>query len=361
MAPYVLYLGLKHRSLTLFTAANPGIASGGFAGESKSRILAQLVQVPDFTLISGSLALDDRFRIAKEFMQDRQLTYPVVLKPDVGERGTGVAIVRGDTEIRRYLEDATRDTIVQRYVGGLEFGVFYYRYPGHQWGRIFSITQKLFPEVTGDGHSTLTDLVLRDERAVCLANTYLEKSRDRIPEAGERVRLVELGSHCRGAIFLDGARLETEGLRARIEAVAQSHAGFFFGRFDIRTETVADLQAGRFHVLELNGVSAEPTHIYDPAVSVLEAYRVMFRQWRIAFEIGAINRVAGECRCRRASFCGWSGRDAPRLRAIQNLLVLTIPVQLPAFVLRPAGPERGPPLVLTGEATRQQSESRKAM
>ena len=43
----------------------------------------------------------------------------------------------------------------------------------------------------------------------------------------------------------------------------------------------------------MNGVAAEATHIYDPAVSVLEAYRVMFRQWRIAFEIGAANRASG--------------------------------------------------------------------
>jgi len=28
-------------------------------------------------------------------------------------------------------------------------------------------------------------------------------------------------------------------------------------------------------------------------VSLLEAYSVLFRQWRIAFEIGAINRQAG--------------------------------------------------------------------
>jgi hypothetical protein len=291
--PNVLYLGIKLRSLTLFTAANPGIPSGGFAGESKSHILAQLTQVPDFTVIAASLAPDDRFRSALEFMRDRGLSYPVVLKPDVGERGTGVAIARNQHGVRRYFEGVDCDTIVQRYAGGMEFGVFCYRYPGEQRGHIFSITEKRFPEVTGDGRSSLTDLVLRDDRAVCLANTYLARVRDRIPTAGERVPLVELGSHCRGAIFLDGARLETAGLRSAIETVAQSHPGFFFGRFDIRAAAIADLQSGRFDVLELNGVSAEATHIYDPSVSLAEAYRVMFRQWRIAFETGAINRQAG--------------------------------------------------------------------
>ncbi len=278
--PYILYLGVKHRSLTLFTAANPGIPSGGFVGESKSAILSHLPHVPSFDVVRpGQQVTVERF--------------PVVLKPDVGERGTGVAIARSAEDVRRYLAAATAPTIVQTYVGGLEFGVFYYRYPGDPAGRILSITEKRFPEVVGDGRSSLTDLVLRDERAVCLSSVYLKASPHRVPEAGERVRLVELGSHCRGAIFLNGARYETPELCAAIDQVAQSHPGFYFGRFDIRTPSIADLQAGRFQVLELNGVSAEATHIYDPAVSLREAYRVMFRQWRSAFEIGAINRANG--------------------------------------------------------------------
>ncbi|MEO8372460.1 MAG: VTT domain-containing protein, partial [Candidatus Solibacter sp.] len=191
--PYLLYLGFKHRSLTLFTAANPGIPSGGFVGESKSAILARLQRVPAFQVVKpGSLTTVAEF--------------PVVLKPDVGERGTGVAIARSDDDVRRYLSTAAADTIVQQYVGGLEFGVFYYRRPHELSGHIFSITEKRFPEVTGDGASTLRELILRDRRAASIAHVYLTGQAKRVPAAGERVRLVELGSHCRGAIFLNGAR-----------------------------------------------------------------------------------------------------------------------------------------------------------
>jgi membrane protein DedA with SNARE-associated domain len=280
IVPYLVYLGVKHRSLTLFTAANPGIPSGGFVGESKSAILARLPRVPAFRVVRAGETTD-----ASKF--------PVVLKPDVGERGKGVVIARSQHEVFDYLAAAGADTIVQRYVGGLEFGVFYYRYPGEASGHISSITEKRFPEVVGDGVSSLSELVLRDDRAVCLAHAYLARQRDRVPAAGERVQLVEVGSHCRGAIFLDGSQFRTPELEAAIDAAAQSHPGFYFGRFDLRTPSIADFQAGRFQVLELNGVSAEATHIYDPAVSLIEAYRVMFRHWRIAFEIGASNRAAG--------------------------------------------------------------------
>jgi len=39
---YIAYLGIKFRSWTLFTAANPAISAGGFVGESKYQILEQL-------------------------------------------------------------------------------------------------------------------------------------------------------------------------------------------------------------------------------------------------------------------------------------------------------------------------------
>ena len=43
---YIGYLMLKHRSATLFTAANPAIVGGGFVGESKFTILQCLAGAP---------------------------------------------------------------------------------------------------------------------------------------------------------------------------------------------------------------------------------------------------------------------------------------------------------------------------
>src|SRR5215813_11014990 len=240
VVPYILFQGIKHRSLTLFTAANPGIPSGGFVGESKSDILVNLDRVPDFILISQALPKTMRIRAAINFMTEHRLSFPIVLKPDVGERGTGVAIVRNDLELASYLAVAGGDTIVQKYVGGMEFGIFYYRFPGQSEGRIFSITEKRFPIVVGNGSSTIAELVLGDERAVCLLSLYLariKRSPEDIPAAGESVSLAELGSHCRGAVFLNGARLESPALRSAVDAVARRFCGFYFGRFDVRSES----------------------------------------------------------------------------------------------------------------------------
>jgi hypothetical protein len=189
------------------------------------------------------------------------------------------------------------DTIIQEYAPGCEFGVFYYRLPTEERGRIFAITEKRFPAVTGDGHSTLEELILRDERAVCMARFYMNKQGvrlDKVPGEGERVELAELGTHCRGAVFLDGGWTRTAALEEAIDRVGGSFEGFYFGRFDIRAASVEDFKRGQnFKVIELNGVTSEATNIYDPKNRLVDAYRILFAQWRIAFEVGRINRERG--------------------------------------------------------------------
>jgi membrane protein DedA with SNARE-associated domain len=307
---YVFLLGVKYRSLTLFTCANPGIEEGGFIGESKTAILDGLLDrsesrafIPATELINRS-SLQMRIEQCRSFMRKHDLGFPVVLKPDAGERGAGVSVVYSDEALREYLiAAANADVIVQEHLPGLEFGVFYYRHPDERSGRIFSITRKLFPSVKGDGINSLENLILMDPRAVCMANAYFEAQRERlatVPAFGEQVRLIEIGTHCRGSVFLDGSDLETPRLVEVIDEIATGFrstsglSGFCFGRFDIRTPSLEDFQQGRnFKIVELNGVTSEATNIYDPRHSLLSAYRILFRQWRIAFEIGAANRARG--------------------------------------------------------------------
>ena len=70
--------------------------------------------------------------------------------------------------------------------------------------------------------------------------------------------------------------------------------GFYFGRYDVRVPSEEDLRRGRaFKVIELNGATSEATHIYDPRYGVLAAWRTLFRQWRLLFEIAAANHARG--------------------------------------------------------------------
>src|SRR5262249_16441160 len=157
----------------------------------------------------------------------------------------GVMIARTATEVAAYFDRDVPKTIVQKYVPGMEFGVFYYRYPGDGEGRIFSITKKHLPSVVGDGASTIRELVVRDDRAICLASLYLSglrRSPDDVPKYGELVPLTDVGAHSRGAIFLNGGTLETTELRSAFDAVADNFPGFNFGRFDVRSDSIEALQ-----------------------------------------------------------------------------------------------------------------------
>jgi len=297
---YIAYLGIKFRNWTLFTAANPAIPAGGFVGESKHQILEHLKDaarwLPHSILLANG-SPTQRLAEAQEFMHRHGLQLPVVLKPDIGQRGSGVSIIRSLEELREYLTRAPFPLILQEYIPGEEYGVFYYRRPGDRYGRIFSVTEKRMPVLLGDGQRTLEELILADDRAARMSGLYLRKNSERaqeIPAMGERVQLVEIGTHCRGAIFLDGSDTITRDLEAAIDQIAKGFEGFFFGRFDIRVPSRQDFMAGRnIKVVELNGVTSEATHIYDPNMSLADAYRVLFEQWRIAFEIGQINRKRG--------------------------------------------------------------------
>ncbi len=292
--------GLRRRSLLAFSAANPAIPHGGFVGESKRQILRGLARSAERIPRTAYLeALEDpeaRLERARELRRSLGLELRLVLKPDVGERGEGVAILRTEADFERAVRGASGAQLLQAFVEGEEYGLFWARRPGEARGRLFSIAEKRLPFVIGDGRSTLEGLILDDPRAIGMARFFLERNAARlteVPRAGEKVWIGELGTHCRGATFLDGAHLRTKELEDALEEIARGFEGFYFGRFDVRADSADALRAGRFRILELNGVTAESAHVYDPRHSVLVGWRTLAAQWRLAYEIGAENRARG--------------------------------------------------------------------
>jgi membrane protein DedA with SNARE-associated domain len=296
---YCLWLALKHRSATVFTAVNPGIgAGGGLVGESKSEILEALAGAGD--TVADWIGVPpgaDAERLAQVKAFAGQFGWPVVLKPDVGERGAGVVIARDERQAVAVLAAEPGMVIAQRYVAGVEYGVFYVRMPDAACGQVFAVTDKRMVSLTGDGRSTLERLILDDDRTVCMGRFFLDRFTarlDDVPGVGERIVLTELGTHCRGAVFLDGGELITPALTAAVERVSRTFDGFYFGRYDVRAESAEAFKRGEFTVIELNGLTSEATSIYDPKHSVWFGWRVLCRQWRLAFEIGAANRARGK-------------------------------------------------------------------
>ncbi|GAB5408840.1 MAG: hypothetical protein BalsKO_12050 [Balneolaceae bacterium] len=291
---YVFGLWIKYRSITICTLANPSIPEGGFIKESKREILDKIKakeSVAKYTFIPNELEADKKFSIVEAFMNEFNLDFPIVVKPDIGERGRGVFIPKSKEELRDFLLDIEEDHIVQEFVSGEEYGVFYYRYPNEETGKIFSITRKEHLKLFGDGIHTLEELILKDPRAVCLANLHFDKHIDtlyEIPKKEEQIQLVELGTHARGAIFYDGNELITPELSKEIDRISKSLNGFYFGRYDLKSPSPEALMKGeKITVIELNGITSESTNIYDPKHSFFYGIKTLMQQWKIAYGIGS--------------------------------------------------------------------------
>ena len=298
---YILWLGLKQRNLAWFTATNPGMPLSGLVLESKQQILKGLQTagevVPSFAVISKSSDKKSQLEKLLSLQESPEFQFPLVLKPDVGERGLGVAVIRTKEQAEAYFEKSKDDIIVQPYLSGEEFGIFYYRYPDEENGHIYSITDKQLPFVTGDGKRTLEDLILDHPWAVAMAPFFITKHAARILEiipSGETLTLAEIGTHSRGSVFLDGSHLITEALVAEIDRISKHFTGFYFGRYDVKAPSVEHLQQGReIRVIELNGITSEATSIYDAKNGLFTAYKVLFGQWAIASKIVNQNRALG--------------------------------------------------------------------
>lgn len=298
---FIIWKMMRQRSLTSLTTVNPCMPESGLVYESKSDILSHLdsygVPIGRFGVIPNTLNPDEKLARIHSFMADYGLSYPVALKPDMGQRGQGVSIAKSDSGARAFIESQTESVIVQEFLPGREFGVFYYRMPNEAKGRVFSVTDKRFVSVLGDGKSTLETLILNHDRAVEMADFFIKEHQselDTILPEGAEYPLAELGTHCRGALFLDGSDLITPELESAIDSMSRGVEGFHFGRYDVRAPSAKDLKEGSgIRVIELNGLTSESTNIYDPKHSLRFAYRTLFSQWSIAFAIAKENVALG--------------------------------------------------------------------
>jgi hypothetical protein len=292
---YYLWLSLRARSFLFFSASNPGIAMGGMFGESKYDVIKKIPTqyIPKTILVNAPVTTDQVLQI----LHQHNLHLPLVFKPELGERGFMVRRIFRREDIDRYLEEMRFNFLVQELIDEpLEFGIFYTRFPGQEKGKVTSVVAKEMLSVTGDGRTTLRELILQKDRARLqwdkLKITF-SGSLDNVIATGEKIELVSIGNHALGTKFLDGSYLINSRLSAAFDEISKQIDGFYFGRFDLRCGSVDDLYSGRIKIMELNGCGAEPAHIYQPGYSLLRAIGVLLEHWRNIFLISRANAARG--------------------------------------------------------------------
>jgi hypothetical protein len=296
LVPYWIYLSIRAKSFTYFTAANPGIEHSGVYGESKIDILKKI----DPKFIPKTLF----FRSATssitviEALQKQRVDFPLIIKPNVGERGNEVAKISDSNHLTSYLSKNSTDFIIQEFVDfDIELGILYYRFPDSSKTGITSIVLKEFLSVTGDGSSTISELIEQNNRARFQVTSLKQKLGDTLADilpAGEKRNLEPIGNHCLGTKFLSGMNLLNERLVTVFDEISKDIDGFYFGRFDLKVKSIEDLYQGHnIRIMELNGVTSEPAHIYDPSYSIWKAWSETARNMKVMFWVSKANMKKG--------------------------------------------------------------------
>lgn len=287
---YYLWLSLKARSLTFFTATNPGLENGGLFYFSKYKLLNQL----DRNLIPATLffSADNTVDQVIQTLSIHDFSYPLVIKPDKLERGLGVKLLLKEDDLKQYLQMTSFDFVVQAYVDySFEAGVFFVRHPDEKVGTIKSIVLKDFLTVTGNGEYTVAQLMQQCDRAAMQvdrlkANEILKYK----PSRGENLLVEPIGNHNRGTTFLDGNHLISVKLEKIFDKIAKQVNSFYYGRIDLKAPSLQHFLEGKnLKILEINGFNSEPAHIYQPRFSLWQAWKILFHHWHLIYKISLAN------------------------------------------------------------------------
>ncbi len=260
--------------------------------ESKKEIydLIPFEYYPATLFFKASSSVQDILALIKQ----RNLKYPLIGKPDIGMKGMMVKKLENEKELSFYVQNSKVDFLIQEFVSFKnEIGIFYYRFPNEEKGHLSGIVKKELLTVTGDGVSTVEQLLLKNKRAVLQLPVLRKTEKDKmniVLKDAEGFVIVPYGNHVRGAKFLDDSQLIDEELTNTIDSICKKVKGFYFGRLDIRYNNWEELKQGKnFSIIELNGSGSEPTHIYDPRHSVFWAWKEIAKHWKILYRVSKMN------------------------------------------------------------------------
>ena len=289
-AKYVKY-SARFRSLNYFCWANPNMENGGLIGYSKYKVLKLLPE----SAYPKTVYIDSQ----KSFYQAEfqwlchKFKYPFIVKPDQGARGYGVKLIKDLQSFKNYHGAAKSFYMIQEYLPqDLELGVFVLK--DENDFKVTSVIKKEFLSLLGDGHSTLKELFFQHDRAKkYLVEKDLPLHRDHVLAKGENLLLEPIGNHCLGTRFISANYLVDESFNSVFSKLAFKMKGFDYGRFDIKANSIEEIHQGKFKVMEVNGISAEPGHIYDSQISLRQAYKDLFWHWDKMAQIAEKNWKLG--------------------------------------------------------------------
>ncbi len=226
------------------------------------------------------------------------LRFPIIIKPDIGMKGFGVEKIYNLKELLAHTLKLYGNYLLQEWIDyENEIGIFYVRLPNENRGKITGMVLKKYLSVIGDGKSTIRQLIKNNYRSARQLSQLEHKLGTKINcilDEEEMFTLLPIGSHTRGALFIDISDKKTKNLERFIDAICRQLPDFYFGRLDIKFKSLKSLAEGKdFKIIEINGAGSEPTHIYDPKNSIFIAWKEIIRHWNYLCRISIQNHKNG--------------------------------------------------------------------
>jgi len=294
LLPYAVYLALKAKSGGFFYAANPGIENSGDGTESKFSTI-QLIP-SKYKPVTIFVPINSPIDPLLEKITLKKIIYPLIIKPDIGFRGLLVKKINTPNELIDYLKKYNSiNLIIQEFITyPNECGVLFHKLPGQDKGTITSLTFKRFIAVTGDGSSTVSELISKDSRANKYTSLLKKQNStilNTIPTKGKHIKLGDIGNHSKGTAFINANTSISQPLIDTFNNLNEQIKGWDYGRIDLKYENFEDLENGKsFKILEINGLISEPTHMYDASTgNYLKSLKEICKHWTIIYTISQEN------------------------------------------------------------------------
>ena len=296
MAPFWVYYILKSRAVWFFTPSNPKITFGGLEGEPK-REMYDLLPTHLYPKTINILP-EHAFNDVKQKIENEKISYPFVVKPEVGGQGILFRKIDHEQQLLHYHQKVPVEYIVQELVTyPMEVSVFYIRHPQSKRGEVTGFLHKIPLQLIGDGRSTVEQLILSNPKASKRIDEIFQKHKhlwNNVLDAGEKYMLSYAANHNRGAHFTDLKSHIDERLVQVFDQLSLGVNDFFYGRYDIMCDSIEGLKQGKnFTILEYNGCGAEPNHFYDTGYTLLQAYKEILYHWKKLYSISAYNASLG--------------------------------------------------------------------
>ncbi len=296
ITPVWLWYVIRSRSIWFFTPSNPRLTFGGMEGEPKKEMHELLPKhlCPSFFNVSPGESFSNIIKQLKE----RNIGYPLIVKPEVGGQGILFRKINNENELRKYHELVPVEYFIQEFIKyPVEVSLFYYRYPGESKGVITGFLQKIPMQVSGNGEHTIKELIMMNPKTAKRIKEIENKhaaNLSKVLAEGETYMLSHAANHNRGARFVDLKDEIDDNLVSILDHISLSINDFFYGRYDIMCNSVEDLKQGKnFVILEYNGCGAEPNHFYDTGYTLINAWKEILKHWKVLFRISNMNNKAG--------------------------------------------------------------------